>query len=171
MEAFAREMLTDVSRASGLRGSVYVQNALRRFVALTRETLSDVSLLLPTLSPDCLDPLDRQRCPSPRYSSLVTPWSMRWRSCRGMPRAAQPASACSACTRVATKSRSTRMAASGRGRPKSRCSPHLSTRTSIATITNPNMSNHGCSTRTCRKLTRSSTSRARSSRPIRCIGT
>ncbi len=131
-----------------------------------RETLSDVSLLLPMLSPDRPDPLDRQRCPSPRRSSLVTPWSMRSKLCRGMPRAVQPAGAYFACTRAATKSRSVRMAASERGRPKSRCSLHRSTHTSTAAITNPNTPSHGCSTRTCRKLTRSSTFRARSSRPI-----
>ncbi len=135
------------------------------------ETSSDVLLLLPTLLPDRPDPLDRQRCPSPRHSSLVTPWSMRSRSCHGMPRAAQPAGVCSACTRAARKSRSAKMAVSERGRPKSRCSPHRSTRTSTAAITNPSTPNHGCSTRTCRKPIRSSTSRARSSRPIRYIGT
>jgi hypothetical protein len=63
------------------------------------------------------------------------------------------------------------MATSERGRPKSRCSPHRSTRTSTAAITNPSTPSHGYFTRTCRKLTRNSTSRARSSRPIRCIGT
>jgi hypothetical protein len=136
-----------------------------------REMLSDISLLLPTLSPDRPDPLDRQRCPSPRRSSLVTPWSMRSRSCHMMPRAAELASVCFMCTRAATKSRLARMAASGRGRPKSRCSPHRSTRTSTVAITNPSTPNHGCSTRTCRKPTRSSTFRTRSSRAIRCIDT
>ncbi len=139
--------------------------------ASTRETLSDISLLLLTLSLDRLDPLDRQRCPSPRRSSLVTPWSMRSRSCHMMPRAAQPASVCSTCMRATTNSRLARMAVSGRGRPKSRCSLHRSTRTSTAAITNPSTPSHGCSIRTCRKSTRSSTFRARSSWPIRCIGT
>ncbi len=148
-----------------------MRNALRRFAALARETLSDVSLLLPTLSLDRPDPLDRQRCPSPHRSSLVTPWSMPSRSYHGMPRAAQPAGACSVCTRAVTKSRSAKMVASGRRQPKSKCSPHRSTRTSTAAITNPSTPSHGRSTKTCRKSTRSSTSQARSSRPIRCIGT
>ncbi len=171
MEASMCEMLSDVSRASIPRGSVCVQNALRCFAALARETLSNVLLLLPTLSPDRLDLLDRQRCPSPCHSSLVTPWSMWSRLCRGMPRATQPARAYSVCTRAAMKSRLARMAASRRGRPKSRCSPHRSTCTSTAAIMNPSTSSHGRSTRTCRKPTKTSTSRAKSSRPIRCIGT
>ncbi len=75
MEAFTREMFSNVSHVSRPYGSVCAWNALRHFVALARETLSDVSLLLPTLSPDRPDPLDRQWCPSPRRSSLVTPWS------------------------------------------------------------------------------------------------
>jgi len=139
--------------------------------ASARETVSNVSLLLLMLSPDCPDPLDRQRCPSPRYSSLVTPWSMRSRLCRGMPKAVQLAGVCSTCTKAAMKSRLARMAASGRRRPKSRCSPHRSTRTSTTTITNPSTPSHGQSTRTCRKPTRSNTSQARSSQPIRCIRT
>ncbi len=176
MEAFAREMLSDVSMFLRVKRfqtfhCFCARNIFRCFAALARETFSNVSLLLLTLSPDCPDPLDRQRCPSPRRSSLVTPWSMRSRSCRGMPRAVQPASVCSACMRAVTKSRSARMAATGKGRPKSKCSPHRSTRTSTAAITNLSTPSHGRSTKTCQKPTRSNTSRARSSRPICCIGT
>ncbi len=171
MEASAREMLLNVSRASEPYGSVCTRNALKRFAVLACETFSDILLLLLTLSPDRPNLLDRQQCPSPRRSSLVMPWNMRSRLCRGMPRVTQPAGACSACTRAATKLRLARMGASGRGRPKSRCSLHRSTRTSTAAITNPSTPNHGRSTRTYRKPTRSSTFRARSSRLIRCIGT